>query len=214
MDEGFWRQTSDNKLVSAAKSDHPVPTGHDFVLTSTIAAAYTGTIWQDGTWDGTTYTPPTDIILVYDDSTEAGEVQVAAETMLATLESGAEFIRDNRTLWPQQQIEWALTGIHWQIVNAARIALNTTRTVAYRVKFCEEAASWPSSATGGGPLTYVDDFATMITEAPGEKFSWVDPDEDPPARTTTMPAPTTNSTHDQRRGRAEHIQVTGKGMAR
>ena len=166
-----------------------MPTGHDFVLTSTIAAAYTGEIWQDGTWDDTTYTPPTNILLVYDDTTEAGEVQVAAETMLATLESGSEFIRDNRTLWPQQQIEWALTGIHWQIVNAARIALNATRPVAHRVKFCEEAASWPSSATGGGPLTYVDNFGdTAITEAPGEKFSWVNPNVDPPVRVSTMSA--------------------------
>ena len=72
MAEGFWRQTSDNKLVASAYSEMTAPTGHDFVLTSTIEAAYSGEIWQDGTWDGTEYKPPTNIIVPYDAGTDGG----------------------------------------------------------------------------------------------------------------------------------------------
>ena len=214
MAEGFWRQTSDNKLVASAYSEMTAPTGHDFVLTSTIEAAYTGEIWQDGTWDGTEYKPPTNIIVPYDAGTDAGQVQIAAALMLDVLEGGADYIRDNRPVWPQQPVEWALTGIHWQIVNAARIVLNSVRTVDFRVKFCEEAASWPSDATNGDPASYVDTFATgSITEAPGEKFSWVDPDKtrryevQQPVRLRDL------RHHDQRRGRAGHRQIARKGMA-
>ena len=117
-------------------------------------------------------------------------MQIAAALMLDVLEGGADYIRDNRPVWPQQPVEWALTGIHWQIVNAARIVLNSVRTVDFRVKFCEEAASWPTDATNGDPASYVDTFIanTSITEAPGEKFSWVDPGEDPPIRVITSSA--------------------------
>ena len=58
-DEGFWRQTSDQKLVAAAFADSPVPTGHDFILTTTIEAAYTARSGRTGKWDGAAYTPPT-----------------------------------------------------------------------------------------------------------------------------------------------------------
>ena len=65
-DFGWFRDTSDNKLVAAADSDLTPPAGHDFILKSTIEAAYTGEIWQLGTWDGTTYTPPADILVAFD----------------------------------------------------------------------------------------------------------------------------------------------------
>ena len=35
------------------------------------------------------------------------------------------------------------------MINAARVALNSTRTAANRVKFLGEAASWPSDSNGG-----------------------------------------------------------------
>ena len=192
MAEGFWRQTSDNKLTAAAYSEMPPPTGHDFVPKSTIEASYSGEIWQDGTWDGTEYKAPTNIIVPYDGSTNAGEVQLAAEAMLDALEGGADYIRDNRIVWPQHYVGWALTGIHWQIVNAARIALNPVRTVDFRVKFLEEAASWPTMVNGD-PATYVDSFATL-TEAPGDKFSWANPNTDPATRVGTSNAYTTFDT--------------------
>ena len=46
MAAGWWRQTDDNKLVAAADSLDTVPADHDFVLASTIEAAYTGIIYQ------------------------------------------------------------------------------------------------------------------------------------------------------------------------
>ena len=42
------------------------------------------------------------------------------------------------------------------------------------------AAGWPTLVSGT-PSRYVDAFSTLA-EAPGEKFSWVDPDMDPPTR--------------------------------
>ena len=208
MAEGFWRQTSDNKLTAAAYSEMTPPPGHDFVPKSTIEASYSGEIWQDGVWNGTTYTPPPDILIPYDGSTNAGEVQLAAEAMLDALEAGADYIRDNRIVWPQHLVEWALTGLHFQTVNAARIALNPGRTVDYRIKFCEEVGSWPTMVNGD-PASYVDSFATL-TEAPGDKFSWANPNTDPAVRVDTGAAYTTFDTSVN----VAPAPVTGKLLGR
>ena len=76
-----------------------VPTGHDFVLMATIAAAYSGDdLAGRDVGRCTEYKPPTNIIVPYDGSTDAGEVQIAAaQDARHVLESGADFIRDNRT---------------------------------------------------------------------------------------------------------------------
>ena len=114
-------------------------------------------------------------------------LRTAASDMLDVFETGIEYIIKNRAAWPQHQVEWAITGIHWQTVNAARIALNSTRTIAYRQKFCEEAASWPSGVNGH-IRQYVDSFdADSITTAPGSDFSWVTTD-DPSVREPTSEA--------------------------
>ena len=52
MAEGWFRDTSDNKLVAAADSEMTAPSGHDFILLATIKAVYDDEIWQGGTWDG------------------------------------------------------------------------------------------------------------------------------------------------------------------
>ena len=72
MAEGFFRDKSDNKLVSSADSDMTPPTDHDFILTSTIKVVYDDTIYQGGTWDGTAYVPPDNIILPLDLTTDVG----------------------------------------------------------------------------------------------------------------------------------------------
>ena len=86
MAAGWWRDTSDNKLVAAADSEYTVPTGHDFILKSTIEAAYTGEIWQGGTWIVTggvgVYTPPADILIAYDTTSNSGMVKDAANAMM------------------------------------------------------------------------------------------------------------------------------------
>ena len=73
MADGWFRDTSDNKLVAAADSDFTPPSGHDFIPLSTIKAAYDDEIWQGGTWDGTTYVPPDNIIVPFDTSTPLGQ---------------------------------------------------------------------------------------------------------------------------------------------
>ena len=144
MAAGWFRDTSDNKLVAAADSELTPPTGHDFILKTTIEAVYAGTIWQLGTWDGSTYVPPTDIIVPYDQTTDSGQVKDAANDMMDVFEAAIDLILENQHVWPQSVIDNAIDGIHWQIVNTARVALNSTRTMAAnRVKICEESASWP-----------------------------------------------------------------------
>lgn len=56
----YFVDDTTNKLITRTESDdlNP-PSGRTAVNETTIEAAYTGTIYLQGTWDGTTYTPPT-----------------------------------------------------------------------------------------------------------------------------------------------------------
>ena len=135
MAAGWFRDTSDNKLVAAADSELTPPTGHDFILKSTIEAVYAGEIWQLGTWDGSTYVPPADIIVPYDQTTDSGQVKDAAHAMMDVFDAALTFIFENRLAWPYTNIEKSTEAIRWQTVNSARVALNVTRTAANRIKF-------------------------------------------------------------------------------
>ena len=72
----------------------------------------------------------------------------------------------------------AIEGIHWQIIAAARVALEQHAPGSRRAKFMEECASWPDGRerrrcavrgrdgrhqTGGSPIDFT------------EKWSWVNP---------------------------------------
>ena len=182
MAAGWFRDTSDNKLVAAADSELTPPTGHDFILKSTIEAVYAGEIWQLGTWDGSTYVPPADIIVPYDQTTDSGMVQLAAHVMMDVFEAGLEFLENNRLAWQHDGVVKTQDAIQWQMVNAARVALNSTRTAANRVKFLEEAASWPTGFSGE-VAQFADWFAEGTPTAATKDWSWVNPETDPPSRT-------------------------------
>ena len=92
------------------------------------------------------------------------------------------FIASYPYVWPAEARANAESGIHWMMVNAARVALNSTRTAANRVKFLEEVASWPSGHNGE-PKDYMDYFADGAL-TPSKDWSWVNPETDPPSRTT------------------------------
>ena len=154
MAAGWWRQTSDNKLVAAADSEMTVPADHDFVLASTIEAAYTGIIYQLGNWDGTTYTPPTDIITPFDPTAAGGDVQEAAHKAEDVFDNALELIDDNENAWTDDQKTKGREGIYWQRVNMARVCLNATRPAAERIKWCEECASWPTDTNGNVGSTW------------------------------------------------------------
>ena len=169
-------EDSTSILVSATADDDLVaPPGHTAVLATVIEAAYDGKILLYGTWDGTTYTPPAGYVAPFDPGTDQGAVKQAAHDMLDVFDAAIGLILSNQQAWPQLNIVNALSGIHWQIVAAARICLNSTRTAARRQKFCEECASWPTMVSGD-PRQYVDG---MSQADPGEKWSWVDPETDP-----------------------------------
>ena len=146
-------EDSSNVIKSYTEDDSlVVPPGHTAVNVSVIEAAYTGTIYQGGTWDGTTYTPPTGIVTPIDGATDQGAVQLAAHNMMDVFDDAFSFIRGHQHVWTQDAITRSIDGMYWMSVNAARVALNSTRTHANRQKFLEEAGQlahgceWRSSA--------------------------------------------------------------------
>ena len=162
----------------------PAPDGTTAVLDATIRMATPpgpdGDILWGGVWDGTTYryTPPAGVVMPIDPTTDIGGVQAACKTMLDVFETALDFIYENQLAWQQAAIKRAETGIHWQIVNAARVALNGTRTHARRQKYCEESASWPTGLSGD-VTEYVSAMGGDAVDTPTKDWSWVDPEADP-----------------------------------
>ena len=185
----WFVQTSDNKIISFTDDDNaPTPAGTIAVADAVIRTAdppgATGDITPLGTWDGTTYTAPSGggIVVPYDPTTDSGAVKSSCENMLNVFDTALAFIRDNQLAWPDAARAIAIEGIHWQIINSARVALNSTRTAARRQKFCEESASWPTM-TNGNVLDYVDAItATSSLTTPTKDWSWVNPENDPYTR--------------------------------
>ena len=186
----YFVEDSSSVIKSYTMDDDVVaPAGHTAVDVSVIEAAYTGTIYQGGTWVVTggvgVYTPPTGISTAIDDTTAIGGVQAACKNMLDVFDVALDYIADNQLAWQQAAIRSAETGIHYQLVNAARVALNGTRTHARRQKFCEESASWPTGLSGD-VIEYVDAMGATGVATPSKDWSWVNPTTD--ARTDVMGA--------------------------
>ena len=182
-------QTSDGKLIGFTDDQDVEPPDAafaTFVLESVIRMAdppgATGEILPLGTWDGTDYTAPSGggIVEHIDPTTDQGSVQEAARTMLDVFDAALELMDENRQVWPYVNIEKATEGIHWMIVNMARVALNATRTAANRVKALGEAASWPTGLSGD-PRQYVDAMDDQIAD-PSKDWCWVTVESDPPGR--------------------------------
>ena len=130
---------------------------------ATIETACSCSIYLGGTWDGTTYAPPAGITIGIDSTTDIGGVQASCAAMLDVFDAALDYIQQNRFAWQDVHRAEAIEGIHWQIVNSARVALNSTRTHARRQKFCEESASWPDG-TNGDVRQYVDAIAASRRE--------------------------------------------------
>ena len=193
VDERRWLiQASDNKIVGMTDDYsllQPYDPGTFFVPDSVIRMADPpgagGPILQGGIWDGTNYAHPVGIVLPIDPTTDIGAAQTACAAMLDVFETALDYIYDNQLAWRQEAVRNAATGIHRQLVNATRVALNTTRTHARRQKFCEESASWPDGVNGDVGQ-YVDAFADGSISLPSKDWSWVNPTTD--ARTDVMGA--------------------------
>ena len=180
MARRYWIQTSDNKITGFSDIDAvAVPDDHTAVLETVIRAVdppgADGRIQAGGTWDGSAYTAPIGGGVI---TIDTGIVTVAARNALDVLDSGVSLILDNASTWPFKSVVSALTAIHYQKVNMARICLNATRTEANRQKFCEEVGSWPADSNGD-VATFVDGVAAIDAS---DKYSFVDPTGDPPAR--------------------------------
>ena len=180
----YFVEDSSLVLKSVETDDDAVaPTGETAILRSVIEGFYDGPILLTGTLDSvtnpTTYTPPADYVAPYDPTSDSGMVKDAAHAMLDVFDVALALIHENRAVWPDAARAIAVDGIHWQIVNSARVALNATRTAARRQKFCEESASWPDG-TNGNVVDYVDVIAASDSlTTPTKDWSWVDPESDP-----------------------------------
>ena len=194
----WFVQTSDNKIFRFTEDDNaPTPDGTTAVTDATIRAAdppgATGDITPLGTWDGTTYTAPSGGGMnppPYDPTTDSGMVKDSCNVMLDVFDSALVFIQDNQLAWRDDTRAKAVEGIHWQIINSARVALNSTRTHARRQKFCEESASWPMGVNGN-VLDYVDAISADTSgTTPTKDWSWVNPEADPYTRVAVSGAST------------------------
>ena len=192
----WFVQTSDNKIISFTDDDNaPTPAGTiavaDAVIRTEDPPGATGEITPLGTWDGSTYTPPSGggIVEHFDPTTDSGAVKSSCNAMLDVFDIALAFIRDNQLVWQDAARAKAIEGIHWQIINSARVALNSTRTHARRQKFCEESASWPDG-TNGNVVDYVDAFSNGGPTTPTKDWSWVNPENDPYTRVVVGSAAT------------------------
>ena len=193
----WFVQTSDNKIISFTDDDNaPTPAGTiavaDAVIRTEDPPGATGEITPLGTWDGSTYTAPSGggIVEHFDPTTDSGAVKSSCDAMLDVFDIALAFIRDNQLVWPAAARAIAIDGIRWQIINSARVALNSTRTHARRQKFCEESASWPDGANGhvGGYLDAIVAEDSLTT--PTKDWSWVKPEDDPYVRVAVVSAAT------------------------
>ena len=120
----YFVEDSSEVLKSATNDDDiAAPTGHTAVAATTIVAAYDGTILLGGTWDGTTYTPPAGYVAPFDPTSASGAIKQKAHDMLDTFDAAIGLILSNQHAWPQENIQNALAGIHWQIIAGARVSL-------------------------------------------------------------------------------------------
>ena len=180
MAEGFFRDKSDNKLVSSADSDMTPPTDHDFILTSTIKVVYDDTIYQGGTWDGTAYVPPDNIILPLDLATDVGMLKQAAMLAHDQLKIWREHL--DSEAYPHEDVVVVRDFLTYAHRGIRGVMLSTNWTVAQRVKFAEEMASGTADANTAAGLTELveqsradGDTGTDIA-APTSRVIWVNPD--------------------------------------
>ena len=182
----FVDDTTDILKTLVTDDTLTAPAGETAVTKTVIETACGCSVYLGGTWDGTTYTAPAGITVAIDSTTDIGAVQEACSEMLDVFETALDYIHGNRFAWPEDARAKAETGISWQIINSARVALNATRTHARRQKFCEESASWPDG-TNGNVREYVDAIVDNGS-TPTKDWSWVMPETDPYTRTNTVDA--------------------------
>ena len=110
---------------------------------------------------------------------------IACRDMVSTFEAAMEFIADNPAVWQQAAVKRAETAIHFQLNNAARVALNSTRPMRDGRSFARNPQAGPP-ACSGDVVQFVDAMGGNTVATPTKDFSWVNPATD--ARTDVMGA--------------------------
>ena len=186
-DAGFFRDKSDNKLVSSADSDMTPPTDHDFILASTIKVVYDDTIYQGGTWDGTAYVPPDNIILPLDLATDVGMLKNAAMLAHDQLKVWREHL--DSEAYPHEDVVVVRDFLTYAHRGIRGVMLSSNWTVAQRVKFAEESASGTADANTAAGFTELVEQARELGDGseiapPTSRVIWVAPDTGTPSTLT------------------------------
>ena len=179
-DAGFFRDKSDNKLVSSADSDMTPPTDHDFILASTIKVVYDDMIYQGGTWDGTAYVPPVGMMLPYDTSTDLGRRQVAAEELhewLHSVTEGIHEVRHEKSGVDTAALEQFVSAAHW--VNYVVAHMTSIDADEFKA-WAEAMMEWPENVTGTTRADriqklYEEVHEIMADAIPTVAAGWVNP---------------------------------------
>ena len=79
--------------------------------------------------------------------------------MMDVFENWLAYIEDNRHVWTQQIGDYAIDGIHWMMVNSARVALEQyTHAREPAEVLSKKPQAWPT-LVNGEVRQYVDAFA-------------------------------------------------------
>ena len=127
----FWVRDVDDVITGFADNDAAeVPDLHTAVLESVIRAVdppgADGRIQSPGTWDGSAYTRPADVLTPFDPDTELGRKQIAATTLHQYLKSvtvGVHAIQHEKPQVDVQNVEQFIAMAHWGTYVAAHMGM-------------------------------------------------------------------------------------------
>ena len=167
----YYVNTTTDLIVGSPTSptlDDP-PTGAELrVIPDSLGAL------QGGTWDGTTYTAPTGQPVVYDTSTELGELQQAAHDVHDALLAWHAQVDSYASYFDSGHIDKAHDWLAWAHFGVYRVVKSTHWTIAQRLVFCQQMP------LGAFDITTVVGFLTTSgatdEDAPTSAVIWVDPD--------------------------------------
>ena len=153
----WFVQTSDNKIVSFTDDDNaPTPAGTiavaDAVIRTEDPPGATGDITPLGTWDGTTYTPPSGpgLFIPYDTSTESGALKAASLTLHLQLVAWAEALAEVQAFWPQAAVHLGHNLLAYGHRGIRGVVMSDEWTHAQKLTFLEQMAFGAADVTNPG----------------------------------------------------------------
>lgn len=179
----FFVRSADDVIVASTEDDALVaPSGTTAVARSVITAAYDGPLYQGGTWDGTTYTPPSGQAPMDDTTTDIGRLRAAIRATHQQLFIWQALLAQEGVVHPATAvaighsfIAFAHQGMYLMSQNH-RLPGNGDWSIDQRIAAAEAMTMGAADVT-----TPFEFFAAMadgggLIEAPGAPVLWVNVD--------------------------------------